>query len=126
MRPFIDDGRILESGRPWPDQERNLTALHPLFPPVLAWEHPRPGFAGAAFVVLAATLSTTGVIPVASIALILGIHRILAEGLTFVNLVGNCLATIVVAKWEGAIDERRLAETIGTNAHRRLHLADAA
>lgn len=84
------------------------------------------GVAGAAFVVLAATLSTTGVIPVASIALILGIHRILAEGLTFVNLVGNCLATIVVAKWEGAIDERRLAETIGTNAHRRLHLADAA
>jgi aerobic C4-dicarboxylate transport protein len=81
------------------------------------------GVAGAAFVVLAATLSTTGVIPVASIALILGIHRILAEGLTFVNLVGNCLATIVVAKWEGAVDERQLAETIGTRAHRRLHLA---
>jgi aerobic C4-dicarboxylate transport protein len=78
------------------------------------------GVAGAAFVVLAATLSTTGVIPVASIALILGIHRILAEGLTFVNLVGNCLATIVVAKWE-----RRLAETIGTRAHRRLPLTDA-
>jgi aerobic C4-dicarboxylate transport protein len=83
------------------------------------------GVAGAAFVVLAATLSTTGVIPVASIALILGIHRILAEGLTFVNLVGNCLATIVVAKWEGAVDERRLAETIGTRAHRRLPLTDA-
>jgi aerobic C4-dicarboxylate transport protein len=80
------------------------------------------GVAGAAFVVLAATLNTTGVIPVASIALILGIHRILAEGLTFVNLVGNCLATIVVAKWEGAVDERRLAETIGTAAHRRRHL----
>jgi aerobic C4-dicarboxylate transport protein len=84
------------------------------------------GVAGAAFVVLAATLSTTGVIPVASIALILGIHRILAEGLTFVNLVGNCLATIVVAKWEGAVDERRLAETIGTRAHRRLHLTPEA
>ena len=54
------------------------------------------GIAGAAFVVLAATLNTTGVIPVASIALILGIHRILAEGLTFVNLIGNALATVVI------------------------------
>jgi aerobic C4-dicarboxylate transport protein len=83
------------------------------------------GVAGAAFVVLAATLSTTGTIPVASIALILGIHRILAEGLTFVNLVGNCLATIVIAKWENAVDETRLAETIGTTAHRRRHLVAA-
>jgi aerobic C4-dicarboxylate transport protein len=82
--------------------------------------------AGAAFVVLAATLSTTGTIPVASIALILGIHRILAEGLTFVNLIGNCLATIVVAKWEGAIDETSLAAQVGTAAHRRRHLAPAA
>jgi aerobic C4-dicarboxylate transport protein len=71
------------------------------------------GVAGAAFIVLAATLSATGTIPVASIALVLGIHRILAEGLTFVNLIGNCLAAIVVAKWEGAIDEELLAETLG-------------
>jgi aerobic C4-dicarboxylate transport protein len=84
------------------------------------------GVAGAAFVVLAATLSTTGTIPVASIALILGIHRILAEGLTFVNLIGNCLATIVVAKWEGAIDETSLAAQVGTAAYRRRHLAPAA
>lgn len=83
------------------------------------------GVAGAAFVVLAATLNTTGIIPVASIALILGIHRILAEGLTFVNLIGNCLATIVIARWEGAIDETRLAETIGTASQRRRHLATA-
>ena len=62
---------------------------------------------------LAATLNTTGTIPVASIALILGIHRILAEGLTFVNLIGNALATVVVAKWEGQLDEKMLAETIG-------------
>ena len=61
------------------------------------------GVAGAAFVVLAATLGATGTIPVASIALILGIHRILAEGLTFVNLVGNCVATAIVATWEKAI-----------------------
>jgi aerobic C4-dicarboxylate transport protein len=71
------------------------------------------GVAGAAFIVLAATLSATGTIPVASIALVLGIHRILAEGLTFVNLIGNCLAAIVVGKWEGAIDETLLAERLG-------------
>ena len=75
--------------------------------------------AGAAFVVLAATLSTTGTIPVASIAMILGIHRILAEGLTFVNLIGNCLAAIVLATWEGAIDREKLAATIGNAKARR-------
>lgn len=72
------------------------------------------GVAGAAFVVLAATLSSSGTIPVASIALILGVHRILAEGLTFVNLVGNCLASIVIARWEGAVDETKLAQIVPT------------
>ena len=83
------------------------------------------GIAGAAFVVLAATLNTTGTIPVASIALILGIHRILAEGLTFVNLIGNALATVVIAKWEGKLDERTLAATIG-NARLRAKYPIAA
>ncbi|MDN4634317.1 C4-dicarboxylate transporter DctA [Sphingomonas sp. PsM26] len=83
------------------------------------------GVAGAAFVVLAATLNTTGTIPVASIALILGIHRILAEGLTFVNLVGNALATVVIAKWEGKLDERTLAAMIG-NARLRAKYPVAA
>lgn len=78
------------------------------------------GVAGAAFVVLAATLSTTGTIPVASIALVLGIHRILAEGLTFVNLVGNTVATIAIAKWEGKLDESALAAAVGTSSARRL------
>jgi aerobic C4-dicarboxylate transport protein len=71
------------------------------------------GVAGAAFVVLAATLGSVGNIPVASIALVLGIHRLLAEALTFVNLVGNCLATIVVARWEGALDREVLQRQIG-------------
>lgn len=78
------------------------------------------GVAGAAFVVLAATLGTTGTIPIASIAMILGIHRILAEGLTFVNLIGNCLAAIVVATWEGAVDREKLAATVGNAKARRL------
>ena len=74
------------------------------------------GVAGAAFVVLAATLGSSGVIPVASIALILGIHRILAEALTFVNVVGNCVATIVVAKWDGALDREVLRAKVGFGA----------
>jgi aerobic C4-dicarboxylate transport protein len=66
------------------------------------------GVAGAAFVVLAATIASTGTIPVASIALVLGIHRLMSEGLTPTNVVGNAVATIVVAKWENALDEDRL------------------
>lgn len=66
------------------------------------------GVAGAAFVVLAATLSTVGTIPVASVALILGVHRLLSEGLTPTNLIGNAVATIVVSKWENALDMEQL------------------
>jgi aerobic C4-dicarboxylate transport protein len=66
------------------------------------------GIAGAAFVVLAATLSTMGHIPLASVALVLGIHRFMAMALTFVNVVGNGVATIVVARWENALDVPRL------------------
>ncbi len=77
------------------------------------------GVAGAAFVVLAATLGSLGTVPVASIALILGIHRLMAEALTFVNLVGNSLATIVVAKWENAVDYSLLSAQIGRSGARQ-------
>jgi aerobic C4-dicarboxylate transport protein len=66
------------------------------------------GISGAAFVVLAATLSAHQVIPVASVALILGIHRLMSQGLTPTNFIGNAVATIVIAKWERALDEARL------------------
>jgi aerobic C4-dicarboxylate transport protein len=66
------------------------------------------GVAGAAFVVLAATLASSGSIPVTSVALVLGIHRLMAEGLVPVNLIGNAVATIVVAKWENALDMDKL------------------
>ena len=71
------------------------------------------GIAGAAFVVLAATLSTMQTIPVASIALVLGIHRFMSMALTFTNVVGNGVATIVVSRWEGALDREKLARTLG-------------
>ncbi len=63
------------------------------------------GVAGAAFVVLAATLGAESSIPVASVALVLGIHRLMSQGLTPTNFLGNAVATIVMAKWEGALDE---------------------
>jgi aerobic C4-dicarboxylate transport protein len=70
------------------------------------------GVAGAAFVVLAATLASVGSIPVESVALILGVHRLLSEGLTPTNLIGNGVATIVIAKWENALDENRLRKVL--------------
>jgi aerobic C4-dicarboxylate transport protein len=74
------------------------------------------GIAGAAFVVLAATLAATGTIPVASVALVLGIHRLMSQALTPTNLVGNAVATIAVAKWEKALDEDRLKSVLDGDA----------
>jgi aerobic C4-dicarboxylate transport protein len=74
------------------------------------------GVAGAAFVVLAATLASSSTIPVTSVALVLGIHRFMSEGLTPTNLIGNAVATIVVAKWENALDTTKLDEALSGGA----------
>jgi aerobic C4-dicarboxylate transport protein len=66
------------------------------------------GVTGSGFIVLAATLNGVGHIPVASIAIILGVDRFMSEARALTNLVGNGVATIVVAKWEGALDDVRL------------------
>src|SRR6267143_4326667 len=66
------------------------------------------GVTGSGFIVLAATLASVGTIPVASIALILGVDRFMSEARALTNLVGNGVATVIVAKWEGALDETRL------------------
>jgi aerobic C4-dicarboxylate transport protein len=68
------------------------------------------GVTGRGFIVLAATLASVGSIPVASIALILGIDRFMSEARALTNLIGNGVATIVVAKWENALDEERMRE----------------
>ncbi len=65
------------------------------------------GVTGSGFIVLAATLASVGTIPVASIALILGVDRFMSEARALTNLVGNGVATVVVAKWEGALDEAK-------------------
>jgi aerobic C4-dicarboxylate transport protein len=66
------------------------------------------GVTGSGFIVLAATLSSVGSIPVASIALILGVDRFMSEARALTNLVGNGVATVVISKLEDALDERRL------------------
>lgn len=66
------------------------------------------GVTGSGFIVLAATLATVGHIPVASIALILGVDRFMSEARALTNLIGNGVATLVVAKWEGALDTNKL------------------
>ena len=78
------------------------------------------GIAGAALVALAATLGSTGTVPVASVALVLGIHRLLAEALTFVNVVGIALSAIVVAKWDNALDTTKLYPAVGVRAVQAL------
>jgi aerobic C4-dicarboxylate transport protein len=66
------------------------------------------GVTGSGFIVLAATLSAVGHVPVAGLALILGIDRFMSEARALTNLVGNGVATLVVAKWTGDLDSQQL------------------
>lgn len=62
------------------------------------------GVTGSGFITLAATLPAVGHIPVAAIALILGIDRFMSEGRAITNIIGNAVATVVIAKWEKELD----------------------
>lgn len=62
------------------------------------------GITGSGFVVLAATISTVGHLPVAGLALILGIDRFMSEARAITNFIGNAVATFAVAKWENSLD----------------------
>jgi aerobic C4-dicarboxylate transport protein len=72
------------------------------------------GITGAGFITLAATLSVVPSVPVAGMALILGIDRFMSECRALTNLVGNAVATIVVARWENELDTEQLAIALGT------------
>ena len=63
---------------------------------------------GSGFIVLAATLSAVGHVPVAGLALILGIDRFMSEARALTNLIGNGVATVVVARWTGDLDTERM------------------
>lgn len=62
------------------------------------------GVTGSGFITLAATLAATGTIPIAGLALILGVDRFMSEARAITNLIGNTVAMLVVAKWEGEFD----------------------
>jgi aerobic C4-dicarboxylate transport protein len=70
------------------------------------------GITGAGFITLAATLSVVPSVPVAGMALILGIDRFMSECRALTNFVGNAVATIVVARWEGELDEAQLQRVL--------------
>ncbi|WOE32028.1 MULTISPECIES: dicarboxylate/amino acid:cation symporter [unclassified Acinetobacter] len=70
------------------------------------------GVTGAGFITLAATLSVVPAVPVAGMALILGIDRFMSECRALTNLVGNACATVVVARWDNALDKEQLDLTL--------------
>ena len=70
------------------------------------------GVTGSGFITLAATLAATGKIPVAGMALILGVDRFMSEARAITNFIGNTVATLVVAKWEGAFDATKAGEIL--------------
>src|SRR6184192_2808455 len=70
------------------------------------------GVTGSGFIVLAATLSAVGNVPVAGLALILGIDRFMSEARALTNLIGNGVATVVVGKWCGELDEMRMMKVL--------------
>ena len=70
------------------------------------------GVTGSGFITLAATLATVPTIPVAGLALILGIDRFMSEARALTNLIGNAVATVVVARWENSLDKATLAREL--------------
>ncbi len=70
------------------------------------------GVTGAGFITLAATLAVVPTVPVAGMALILGIDRFMSECRAVTNFIGNAVATIVVARWEGALDQGALEDAL--------------
>ena len=70
------------------------------------------GVTGSGFIVLAATLSAVGTVPVAGLALILGIDRFMSEARALTNFIGNGVATLVVAKWCKALDSERMTRVL--------------
>lgn len=70
------------------------------------------GVTGAGFITLALTLSAMGTIPVAAMALILGVDRFMSECRALTNVIGNGVATLVIARWEGTLDRETLSAVL--------------
>ncbi len=76
------------------------------------------GVTGSGFVVLAATLSAVGSVPVGGLALILGIDRFMSEARAITNVIGNGVASLVVAKWTGDLDAAMLTSRLAAGPAR--------
>jgi aerobic C4-dicarboxylate transport protein len=81
------------------------------------------GVTGSGFIVLSGTLAATGTVPIEGIALVLGVDRFMSEARAIVNLIGNGVATIVIAKSEGSFDETR--RQLAVEEIKKLRLAGA-
>jgi len=68
---------------------------------------------GGAFITLAATLGSIDVIPAAGLVLVLGVYRFISEGGALINVIGNGVATLFVARWDGALDREQLKQELG-------------
>nr|WP_315192904.1 dicarboxylate/amino acid:cation symporter [uncultured Aquabacterium sp.] len=90
------------------DTPMTLTQQLTLLAVLLLTSKGAAGITGSGFIVLAATLSAVGHVPVAGLALILGIDRFMSEARALTNLVGNGVATLVVAKWTGDLDMQKM------------------
>ena len=84
------------------------------------------GVTGAGFITLAATLSIVPSVPVAGMALILGVDRFMSECRSLTNFIGNAVAAIVVARWEGKLDREQLARALtGERGDQTINEEDA-
>src|SRR4051794_14613137 len=90
------------------DTPMTLTQQITLLTVLLLTSKGAAGVTGSGFIVLAATLSAVGHVPVAGLALILGIDRFMSEARALTNLIGNAVATLVVAKWTNELDQPRM------------------
>jgi aerobic C4-dicarboxylate transport protein len=81
---------------------------------------------GGGFITLAATLAATGTIPVAGMALLIGVDRFMSEARAITNLIGNGVATLAVARWEGALDTERLTRILKEKGPPEVHALEEA
>jgi len=70
------------------------------------------GVTGSGFITLAATFAAVPTIPVAGLALILGVDRFMSEARALTNMIGNGVATMVVSRWEGELDKKRMSQVL--------------
>ena len=68
---------------------------------------------GGAFITLAATLGSMDIIPAAGLVLVLGVYRFISEGGALINVIGNGVATLFIARWDGVLDREQLKRELG-------------